>query len=60
MKNQHKIGDDLIQKYIYIDANQKSTRCENHHNILPHIGGLQGSLTSFPHLSYTMKQTHTS
>jgi hypothetical protein len=57
---QHKIWDDLIQKHSYIDLNQESTRCENHHNILPIFGGLEGSLTFSPHLSYTMKHTHTS
>jgi hypothetical protein len=56
----HKIGDDLIQKQSYIDANQESTRCRNRHNILPLFGGLEGFLTFSPHLSYTMKQTHTS
>jgi hypothetical protein len=57
---QHKIGDDLIQKHNYIDANQEFTRCENYHNILPLIGGLEGSLTFSPLLSYTTKHTHTS
>jgi hypothetical protein len=37
-----------------------STRCGNHHNILPLFGGLDGSLTFSPLLSYTMKHTHTS
>ncbi len=37
-----------------------STRCGNHHNILPLFGGLEGSLTFSPLLSYTMKHTHTS
>jgi hypothetical protein len=57
---QHKIGDDLIQKHSYIDANQESTRCENRHNILPLFGKLEGPLTFSPHLSYTMKHNHTS
>jgi hypothetical protein len=57
---QYKIGDDLIQKHSYIDANKESTRCENRHNILPLFGGLEGSLTFSPHLSYTMKHTYTS
>jgi hypothetical protein len=57
---QHKIGDDLIQKHSYIDTNQESTRCENRHNILSFFGGLEGSLTFSPHLSYIIKHTHTS
>jgi hypothetical protein len=56
----HKIGDDLIQKHNNIDSSQESTRCGNRHNILPLFGGLEGSLTFSPHLSYTMKHTHTS
>jgi hypothetical protein len=57
---QHNIGDDLTQKYGYIDANQEFTRCENGHNILPLLGGLEGSLTFSPLLSYIMKHGHTS
>jgi hypothetical protein len=57
---QHKIGDDLTQTHIYIDANQEFTRCGNHHNILPLFGGFDGSLTFSPLRSYTMKHTHTS
>jgi hypothetical protein len=45
--------------YSYIDANQESTRCENYHNILPLLGELEEPLTFSPHLSYTMKHTHT-
>jgi hypothetical protein len=56
---QHRIGDDLIQKHNYIDANKESTRCGNRHNILPLFGGLERSLTFSPHFSYTMKHTHT-
>jgi hypothetical protein len=56
---QHRIGDDLIQNHSYIDANQESIRCGNHHNILSLFRGLEGSLTFSPHLSYTMKHTHT-
>jgi hypothetical protein len=40
--------------------NQTSTRCGNHHNILPLFGGLEGSLIFSPFLSYTMKHIHTS
>jgi hypothetical protein len=40
--------------------NQTSIRCGNWHNILPLIGGLKGSLTFSPLLSYTMKHIHTS
>jgi hypothetical protein len=54
------IGDDLIQKHNYIDANQDFTRCRNHHNILPLFRGLERSLTFSHHLSYTMKHTHIS
>jgi hypothetical protein len=57
---QHKVGDDLTQKHDYIDANQEFIQCGNHHNILLLFGGLEGSLTSSPLLSYTMKHTHTS
>jgi hypothetical protein len=57
---QHKVGDDSIQKHNYINANQDSTRCGNHSNILPLFGRLEGSLTFSPLLSYTMKYTHTS
>jgi hypothetical protein len=57
---QHKIGHDLTQKHGYIDANEKITWCENHHNILPLFTGLEGSLTFSLPLSYTMKHTHTS
>jgi hypothetical protein len=35
-----------------------STRCGNHHNILPLFGGLDESLTFSPFLTYTMKHTH--
>jgi hypothetical protein len=41
----HKIWDNLTQTHNYIDANQEFTMCENHHNILPLFGGLEGSLT---------------
>jgi hypothetical protein len=57
---QHKIGDDLTQTHNYIDANQESTRCGNHHNILLLFERLQGSLTFSPLLSFTIKHTHTS
>jgi hypothetical protein len=57
---QLKIGDDSIQKYRYIDANQEPTRCGNHHDIIPPFGGLEGFLTFYPLLSYTMKHIHTS
>jgi hypothetical protein len=57
---QHKIGDDFIQTHGCIDANQEFTRCVNHHNILLLFGVLERSLTFSPHLSYTMKHTHTS
>jgi hypothetical protein len=57
---QHNIGDDLTQKYSYIDANQEFTWCKNWHNILPLFGGLEGSLTFSPLISYTMKHIHTS
>jgi hypothetical protein len=57
---QRKIGDDLTQTHSYIDANKEFTRCGNHHNILPLFGGLKGSLTFSPLLSYTMKHTHIS
>jgi hypothetical protein len=57
---QHNIGDDLAQKHGYIDTNQEFTRCGNCHNMLPLFRGLNGSLTFSPHLSYTMKHTHTS
>jgi hypothetical protein len=52
--------DDLTQKYSYIDANQEFLRCENCYNIIPLFVGLEGTLTFSPHLSYTMKHTHTS
>jgi hypothetical protein len=54
---QHKVGDDSIQKHIYIDVNQE---CGNHPNILPLFARLGRSLTSllsslkheaYPHLS---------
>jgi hypothetical protein len=57
---QHKIGDDLTQTHNYIDVNQEFTRCRNCHNILPLFGLLEGSLTFYPLLSYTMKHIHTS
>jgi hypothetical protein len=57
---QHNIGDDLTQKHDYIDANQEFTRYENHHNIHPLFGGLEGSLNFSPLLSYTLKHTNTS
>jgi hypothetical protein len=57
---QDNIGDDLTQKHSYIDANQEYTRYRNCHNILPLFGGLEGSLTFPPLLSYTIKHTHTS
>jgi hypothetical protein len=57
---QHKIGDNLTQTYNYIDANQEFTRCGNCHKILPLFAGLEGCLTFFPLISYTMKHTHTS
>jgi hypothetical protein len=59
-KLQHKIGDDLTQTHSYINVNQEFPRCGNHHNILPHFAGFEGSLTFSPLLSYTMKHTHTS
>jgi hypothetical protein len=59
-KLQHNIGDDLTQKNNNIDSNQEFTRCGNHHNILSLFGGLEGSLSFSPLLSYTMKRTHTS
>jgi hypothetical protein len=37
-----------------------SIKCGNCHNILPLFGGLEGSVTFSPLLSYTMKDTHTS
>jgi hypothetical protein len=37
-----------------------STWCENRHNILPLFGGLEGSVTFSPLLTYTMKHIHTS
>jgi hypothetical protein len=40
--------------------NQEFTRCGNRNNILSIFGGLEGSLTFSPLLSYTMKHTHTS
>jgi hypothetical protein len=43
---QPKIGDDSIQKDSYIDANQESTRCGNHSNILPLFGRSGRSLLS--------------
>jgi hypothetical protein len=52
-----KIGDDSIQKNIYIDANQESTRCEIHPNILPLFGRLERSLIS---LLYSLRhEVHT-
>jgi hypothetical protein len=48
------------KKHGSINANQEFTRCGNHHNILPLFGGLEGSLTFSPLLSYIMKHTHTS
>jgi hypothetical protein len=57
---QHNIGDDLTQKHNYIDVNQEFTKCGTYHNIFPLFGGLEGSLTFSPLLSYTMKHTHTS
>jgi hypothetical protein len=57
---QHIDRGDSIQTHVCIDANQKFTRCENHPNILPLFGGLEGSLTFSPFLSYTMKHTHIS
>jgi hypothetical protein len=56
---QDNIGDNLTQKHGYIDANQEFTRYGNCHNILPLFGGLEGSLTTSPLLTYTMKHTHT-
>jgi hypothetical protein len=43
---QLKIGDDLTQKYSYIDVNQEFTRCGNHPNIHPVFGRFGRSLTS--------------
>jgi hypothetical protein len=43
---QLKIGDELTQTQRCIDANQESTRCENHPNILPLFGRSGRSLTS--------------
>jgi hypothetical protein len=57
---QHNIGDYLTQKHGNIDANQEFTWCRKCHNILALFGGLEGSLTFSPLLSYTMKHTHTS
>jgi hypothetical protein len=57
---QLKIEGVSTQKDTYIDANQESKRCGNCHNILPLFGGLEGSLTFSPLLSYTMKHTYTS
>jgi hypothetical protein len=37
-----------------------STRCRNHHNILPLFGELEESLTFSSLLSYTTRHTHTS
>jgi hypothetical protein len=41
-----KIGDDLTQTHICVDADQEFTRCGNHPNILPLFGRLGRSLTS--------------
>jgi hypothetical protein len=57
---QHKIGGDLTKKHGYINVNQEFTRCGYLYNILPLFGGLEGSLTFSPLVSYTMKHTHTS
>jgi hypothetical protein len=57
---QHIERGDSIQTHGCIDANHEFTRCENHHNILPLFGGLEGSLTLSALLSYTMKHIHTS
>jgi hypothetical protein len=57
---QHKIRDDLTQTYCYINVNQVFTRCGNNNNILSLFGGLEGSLTFSPLLSYTMKHAHNS
>jgi hypothetical protein len=43
---QLKIGEDLAQTQGCIDANQESTRCENHPNVLSLFGRLERSLTS--------------
>jgi hypothetical protein len=55
---------NLETRFTYKDQlyreNQMSTSCGNCHNILPLFGGLEGSLTFSPLLSYTMKHTHTS
>jgi hypothetical protein len=55
-----KIGDLLTQTHCCFNANQESTRCGNHLNIIPLFGGLDGSFTFSPLLSYSMKHTHTS
>jgi hypothetical protein len=57
---QHIEIGDSIQTHGCIVANQGFTRCGNRHNILPLFGGLEGSLTFSPLLSYTMKLIHTS
>ena len=57
---QHKIGDDLIQKHSYIDANQESTRCENDPIILPLFGRSGRSLTSLLSSLGYEAQTHLS
>jgi hypothetical protein len=57
---QHKIGVDFTQTHVCIDANQEFARWGNCHNILSLFGGLEGSLTFSPLLSYTIKHTHIS
>jgi hypothetical protein len=54
---QLKIGDDSIQKDSYIDANQESTRCGIHPNILPLFGRLERFFTSL--LSSLKHKAHT-
>jgi hypothetical protein len=54
---QLKIGDDSTQKDSYIDANQESTRCENHPIILPLFGRSGRTLTSL--LSSLRHEAHT-
>jgi hypothetical protein len=54
---QLKIREELAQTHRCIDANQESTKCENHPNILPLIGRLGRSLTSL--LSSLKHEVHT-
>jgi hypothetical protein len=54
---QLKIGDELTQTHICIDANQESTRYENHPSILPLFRRLGRSLSSL--LSSLRHEAHT-